>query len=185
MYFKKSSQKFKPGGVSGLAGKRKRIWKNDPSGKGGDAKAISNLKLSHLKSEPLQRWRCDSYLQSETLTSKKWTLAKVESSTATRSENKYETVAETYPDVTFTFHISRRSPSYRWTIVIIIIVVVITIIMRNTQIRDGGRNLSWFSLFPSIKVYRWIPYNHDHCHHHHNGHHRLHHRHHHHNDQVI
>ena len=39
----------------------------------------------------------------------------VESSTATRSENKYETVAETYPDVTFTFHISRRSPSYRWS----------------------------------------------------------------------
>ena len=40
---------------------------------------------------------------------------KVDSSTATRSENKYETVAETYPDVTFTFQISRRSPSYRWS----------------------------------------------------------------------
>ena len=40
---------------------------------------------------------------------------RVDSSTATRSENKYETVAETYPDVTFTFQISRRSPSYRWS----------------------------------------------------------------------
>merc|ERR1719266_3024215 len=46
---------------------------------------------------------------------KEW---KVESSTATRSENKYETVAETYPDVTFTFHISRRSPSYRAAIIL-------------------------------------------------------------------
>jgi len=46
---------------------------------------------------------------------KEW---KVESSTATRSENKYETVAETYPDVTFTFQISRRSPSYRAAIIL-------------------------------------------------------------------
>jgi len=46
---------------------------------------------------------------------KEW---KVDSSTATRSENKYETVAETYPDVTFTFQISRRSPSYRAAIIL-------------------------------------------------------------------
>lgn len=46
---------------------------------------------------------------------KEW---KVESSEAIKSDNHYESVPEKYPDITFTFHLSRTSPSYRAAIIL-------------------------------------------------------------------
>merc|ERR1719150_2766268 len=80
---------------------------------------------------------------------KEW---KVDSSTATRSENKYETVAETYPDVTFTFQISRRSPSYRAAIILpcllTMLLVVTSFLLPPTAGEDHFEFNLLFSLLP-------------------------------------
>merc|ERR1719348_319347 len=58
-------------------------------------------------------------------TNKEW---KVESTSATRSENKYESVNETYPDVTFTFVLQRTSPSYRATVILPCLVTMLMVV---------------------------------------------------------
>lgn len=56
---------------------------------------------------------------------KEWT---IDSSTAGRNENKYESVPEKYPDVTFTFQLSRSSPSYRASIILPCLVTMLLVV---------------------------------------------------------
>jgi len=62
--------------------------------------------------------------------------------TATRNTNKYESVPETYPDVTFTFYLQRLSPSYKATIILPCMITMLLVVSSFLLPPSAGEKLT-------------------------------------------
>jgi len=70
---------------------------------------------------------------------KEW---EVLSSFATRNTNKYASVPETYPDVTFTFILHRRSPAYRAAVILPCLITMLLVVASFLLPPSAGEKLT-------------------------------------------